>query len=157
MNRKTLIGLALAACWMASLASSQASAQQNCGFGVGAFSAYGLGFGLGPAAYGLGNVPTPPYFALHPPVYYGERYYRPYGASPFAACSQLNTNPRYRPEPLADFVAVSISNPYCADCASVEPAAAKADEPARLATETAEPQWIENPYCQRVASLGGAR
>ena len=31
------------------------------------------------------SVRTPPYFALNPPVYYGQRYYRPYGASPFAS------------------------------------------------------------------------
>ena len=40
--------------------------------------------------YSLGRLPLPPYFALHPPVYYGIRYTRPYGASPFASVSQLH-------------------------------------------------------------------
>lgn len=34
--------------------------------------------------YRLGHIPVPPYFALHPPVYYGEQVSRSYGASPFA-------------------------------------------------------------------------
>jgi hypothetical protein len=49
--------------------------------------------GFGPwTAYGYyyrqplrtGNLPTPPYFAIHPPVYYGGLMRRPYGDSPFA-------------------------------------------------------------------------
>lgn len=40
----------------------------------------------GPAAYSLGNIPAPPYFALHPPVYYSHPTPRSYGHSPFA-CS----------------------------------------------------------------------
>ena len=39
--------------------------------------------------------PTPPYFAMHPPVYYGGRYSRPYGLSPFAAGSMLQPTPTY--------------------------------------------------------------
>lgn len=41
-------------------------------------------FGYSGTMYGLGFVPVPPYFALHPPVYYGERFFRSYGESPFA-------------------------------------------------------------------------
>ena len=33
--------------------------------------------------YNLGHIPVPPYFALHPPVYYGQRVFRSYGESPF--------------------------------------------------------------------------
>ena len=66
--------------------------------------------------YSLGRLPLPPYFALHPPVYYGIRYTRPYGVSPFASAPQLQTprqgyaaqpwqtetpgNPPSRPAPL---------------------------------------------------------
>ncbi len=41
-------------------------------------------FGYSGSLYGLGYLPVPPYFAVHPPVYYGERYYRTYGESPYA-------------------------------------------------------------------------
>lgn len=56
---------------------------------------------------------TPPYFALHPPVYYGERYYRPYGDSPFASWPQLQPNPAYMPrtQPLSQLT--TIENPHC--------------------------------------------
>ncbi|TWU67022.1 hypothetical protein V7x_25940 [Crateriforma conspicua] len=53
---------------------------------------YPYGFGFQPFGfyqpYGVryrSRTPTPPYFALNPPVYYGARYSRPYGISPFAA------------------------------------------------------------------------
>ncbi|MEM6688481.1 MAG: hypothetical protein AAF664_03580 [Planctomycetota bacterium] len=38
----------------------------------------------------------PPYFALHPPVYYGARYVRPYGLSPYASQSMLQPTPGYQ-------------------------------------------------------------
>lgn len=49
--------------------------------------------------YGLGRLPLPPYFALHPPVYYGIRYTRPYGASPFASAPQLQSPQGYAAVP----------------------------------------------------------
>jgi hypothetical protein len=39
------------------------------------------------------RLPTPPYFAIYPPVYYGKRYARPYGDSPFAAFPPLQSAP----------------------------------------------------------------
>lgn len=59
---------------------------------------------------------TPPYFALHPPVYYGQRFYRPYGDSPYASWPQLQPNPAYTPRPQAAngmAVGTVIDNPYC--------------------------------------------
>ncbi len=44
-----------------------------------------------------GNVPSPPYFALHPPVYYRQIHPRDYGQSPFAhwpcCCRDLSSMP----------------------------------------------------------------
>ena len=37
---------------------------------------------FGGPAYQSSRVPTPPYFAIHPPVYYGTRVGMPYGNSP---------------------------------------------------------------------------
>ena len=42
------------------------------------------GFGTSGNLYGLGRIPIPPYFALHPPVYYSHPVARAYGLSPFA-------------------------------------------------------------------------
>ena len=60
---------------------------------------YGFQFGY---AQGYQNsfrnrLPTPPYFAIYPPVYYGKRYERPYGDSPYAAFPQLQSAPDYHP------------------------------------------------------------
>ena len=47
----------------------------------------GLAYGYGHEQnllYRLGRIPIPPYFALHPPVYYTEPIAMPYGASPYA-------------------------------------------------------------------------
>ena len=54
------------------------------GLGFGQFTGYGFGFGYSRNLYGVRSVPTPPYFALHPPVYYGQRVTMTYGDSPFA-------------------------------------------------------------------------
>ena len=53
------------------------------GYGVYGIGPYGLN-GLNGRAYSSGRIPTPPYFALHPPVYYSQAVPRTYGHSPFA-------------------------------------------------------------------------
>ena len=51
---------------------------------AGGYGGYDNGY-VYPYFYRVRSIPTPPYFALHPPVYYGPRLlYRPYGNSPFA-------------------------------------------------------------------------
>jgi hypothetical protein len=55
---------------------------------------HGWGQGYGPycnpysadfsGLYRVGRIPTPPYFSLHPPVYYSYPVARPYGYSPYA-------------------------------------------------------------------------
>ena len=61
-------------------------------FGGGFGSAYGHGYD-GNLLYRMGQIPVPPYFALHPPVYYSEPIPYPYGASPYAR--QPAPAPRY--------------------------------------------------------------
>ncbi len=41
-------------------------------------------YGYSGSLYGLGRLPVPPYYAIHPPVYYSLPQARPYGHSPFA-------------------------------------------------------------------------
>jgi hypothetical protein len=46
---------------------------------------YGYGGGWGYLGTRVGFVPQPPYYAIHPPVYYSAQIIRrPYGTSPFA-------------------------------------------------------------------------
>lgn len=70
--------------------SVKASAEQVAVPGVfpfGFYQPYGVSYG--------NSIRTPPYFATNPPVYYGARYTRPYGLSPFAAPPQLTSPAEY--------------------------------------------------------------
>ena len=76
--RRLLPALAMAACFSV---AGTAAAQDGNAYGVG------LGFGYGAAWVAPGRCANSyriPYFALHPPVYYGEKVARPYGFTPFA-------------------------------------------------------------------------
>ena len=84
------------------------------------------------------NNATPPYFALHPPVYYGQRFARPYGASPFAAWPQLQASAAYAPRVQVEH-SMNICNPYVV-------AAANGVAPSVVATEPIQPLVIDNPY-----------
>ena len=91
----------------------------------------------GPAAYALGNIPAPPYFALHPPVYYSHQITpRSYGRSPFACSCDCHG---------AQAVATRvIVNPHV----RVQKPAEPAEQTARVALAPR----IENPfYYQQVA------
>jgi hypothetical protein len=81
---------------------------------------------------------NPPYFAMHPPVYYGERYARPYGASPFAAWPQLRYNADYAPQRDVSRAQV-ICNPY-----TVEEVVAPSEDVVQAAP--VQPLKIDNPY-----------
>jgi hypothetical protein len=76
---------------------------------------YGVQFGyvLGYQNSFRNRLPAPPYFSVHPPVYYGMRYERPYGDSPFAAFPQLRSTPDYHPVPKeVPFRTHSVVNPH---------------------------------------------
>ncbi len=112
------------------------SVKADCGDGLGFAYLYGYqNFNnVGQRSY---NNATPPYFALHPPVYYGQRYTRPYGVSPFAAWPQLQGNPAYAPQVHVQR-AQTIQNPYAVPVESVVPGI--------VAAEPVQPLVIENPY-----------
>lgn len=82
---------------------------------------YMFGYSLGQANQFRNRLPAPPYFAVHPPVYYGQRYARPYGESPFASWPLLTAGDDYQPRPHQS--PVIYANPHvsgaapCADCA----------------------------------------
>ena len=70
--------------------SGSAAQAQDCFYGDSGFG-FGGGywnqpiFGSASSLYGSNMLPVPPYFSIHPPVYYShEIVRRPMGASPFA-------------------------------------------------------------------------
>lgn len=64
-------------------------------FPFGFYQPYGAQYG--------NSMPTPPYFALNPPVYYGARHARPYGMSPFASPPLVAPADNYRGRLGTDF------------------------------------------------------
>jgi hypothetical protein len=80
MIRRVLIAVALLA-----VLAVQTPAQAQWGMGCGGYGMNYYGYGLPVGWYTGVQGRMPPYFALHPPVYYsGEIVRIPYGASPFA-------------------------------------------------------------------------
>lgn len=82
LRTAALLAVALLATTM--LTPRQALAQGPCYGGYGGGVPYLPGLGQSILPYTLGHVPVPPYFALHPPVYYSVPVPRTYGHSPFA-------------------------------------------------------------------------
>lgn len=80
---KKVIGMTTVALALLLLGSVSSAHAQYGAVGYGGIGGYGL-LGLNGSAYRSGRVPTPPYFALHPPVYYSHAVARSYGHSPFA-------------------------------------------------------------------------
>jgi hypothetical protein len=111
------------------------------GFGHGGFQRRGrLVFGMwgrSPSSlYNLGHIPVPPYFALHPPVYYGQRIFRSYGESPFPR-SGLQ---RYQLEIIAP---ANIVNPFVKQAVTDEVEKAVTAEPQVASSQS---ELILNPF-----------
>ena len=89
--------------------SASAQHPHPYGFGFqpfGFYQPYGAQFGT--------RMRTPPYFATHPPVYYGARHARPYGISPFAAPPMVGAPSSYTGRLRSQFVDLPASSaPYC--------------------------------------------
>lgn len=122
---KTILLTIAALAWGGLLLAPTSRAQEPAGDGfwpaafyqaAGFYPAYGLRYST--------SVRTPPHFALNPPVYYGNRYARPYGVSPFAWPPQLGGPTAYRARPMArtaEFVSGPLlHNPYCRPAAGAE-------------------------------------
>ena len=84
--------------------------------------------------YASGRIPTPPYFALHPPVYYSLPIARSYGYSPFAFPSTIGAPKISIVQPK------EVLNPY------VKPEEIEG-QPAKLkVTVTVKPKTVANSY-----------
>ncbi len=84
-----------------------AEAQGYIGSG-GCASCQAYGYGLMGSPYALGQIPVPPYFALHPPVYYSAPVPRTYGYSPYAYPGSVMTPEAPAPMPAAK----ALKNPH---------------------------------------------
>lgn len=112
-----------------------------------------------PYAWGLGGqyafrnqLPTPPYFSIYSPVYYGARFQRPYGDSPYASYPLLGQVPGYSPVPKESYAVPprAVTNPYSDGCCSEEGGGASKVSVQVLAEQRAagKPRIVVNPYSQ---------
>ena len=143
-SRSTVLALAMAAV-IAIFCTGEMQAQ---GFAGNAFGFQAFGFYQ---PYGIqyrSTVANPPYFAVNPPVYYGQRYYRPYGVSPFAAPPQVVAPESYQaiPEPASlrlrhiGPVGSPVANPHCPTTLCDNEKAKSGAENEELAAESAAPR-----------------
>jgi hypothetical protein len=138
-NRQMWLGLVT----LVALGAAASAAQAYDGWCGGFLGGQGTAYGVSGNLYGMGIVPAPPYFALHPPVYYGERYFRSYGESPFA-------RPDFSSRPKR-IEAQVIINPYVLPAAmpsKVEPLKTEEVPPQSVEKVTSAPQMIINPFYQ---------
>jgi hypothetical protein len=91
-------------------------------------------------AYASGRIPTPPYFAIHPPVYYSYPVPRTYGYSPFAYPSYVMT-----PEIAAPAKPAMFENPHVKQ-EPAKDAAIKSTSDRKDVQTAPMPQVIENPF-----------
>ncbi len=104
------LSLALLFVLVAMGAESKSATAQDFGFPFvpfGFYQPYGAQYST--------SIPTPPYFATNPPVYYGTRYTRPYGLSPFAAPPMMSAPSGYQGQPASQNYNVPrqpVCNPY---------------------------------------------
>lgn len=132
---KNLIGMTVVAfAFLLVSAAEPAQAQVGCCGGVG----YGS-FGQLGSPYALGRIDVPPYFALHPPVYYSQPVARTYGHSPFAYPGSHVTPEAPAPAPKA----AMISNPH------VSPV--KGEKKPKLDLNLTQLEVI-NPFVKRMAT-----
>lgn len=126
-----------------SVFAEPASAQVAYGSCQGCGHDYGSRwFGFFEHPYASGRIPTPPYFAIHPPVYYSYAVPRSYGYSPFSYPGTVRT-----PEIVEQSASKStvIINPHVKSKVK-EASSEKADD--KVAERAPKPQLIINPYFQ---------
>ncbi len=115
-----------------------------------------FGYGYSGSLYGLGRLPVPPYFSIHPPVYYSLPRARTYGQSPFAYSGDYRRPERVAPRFVRNpYVEVMPAAPTPAPIEELieepteNPAGAPVDDGGSTATSTA--RLIINPFYRSVA------
>ncbi len=113
-----------------------------------------FGFALGSQASFRNRLPTPPYFSIYPPVYYGERYKRPYGDSPYASFPLLGSTPEY--SPAATYPSASMpspmANPYAPECCGDDVSDEDSVPKLNIVASNRPPRMkiIVNPYAREI-------
>jgi len=137
MIRTALSALALA---LAAVPATAQAGWPDCGYRDQFYGLWG-----NPYVYSQGAAYIPPYYAIHPPVYYSPHITaRPYGASPYAWYPvptppvRMGAAVAAAPEPQL------IENPYV-----------QAAAPA--ATAASAPRVIDNPYVKSAARAAAAK
>lgn len=115
------------------------------------FFGYNYGYALGPSWVFRNRLPTPPYFSIYSPVYYGQQYQRPYGISPYAALPQVNVPPSYQAEPRATVRSVVVPN-VCLEAASEPTQSVSTEEESPLAS-VGKSVWVENPFVSKDSAI----
>lgn len=128
MKLPRILGLLLCAATVCGTAPSESQAQTLGIYGSHGFAGPGW-FGYFGSPYSTGRIPTPPYFAIHPPVYYSVPVARTYGYSPYAYPGTVQTPEVVLPE--------MIENPHVEQLPETEPAAN---------VKVVKYQMIHNPY-----------
>jgi hypothetical protein len=133
MIRTVLSALALALALAAVPATAEAGWPNYCGYNNHFYGLWG-----NPYVYSQGSAYIPPYYAIHPPVYYSPIITaRPYGASPYAWGPTYTSGMRVAAAsapPAALPGPQMIENPHVKGAAPPAPAAAKSFLP------------IDNPF-----------
>lgn len=137
MNRKLWLMLALTS--MSALGGAELAQAQDPTMG------YLYGFSQGQAQRFANRLPTPPYFSIYPPVYYGKRFERPYGDSPYASWPTLQPADNYRPQ-LKQSAGVPQWNPYCPTSGEVEVQTLSTPIAQQDVRSTGKKVVIENPF-----------
>jgi hypothetical protein len=108
-----------------------------------------FGYSLGQASQFQNRLPAPPYFAVYPPVYYGARYARPYGESPFASWPLLTAGDDYRPRPAQ--TPVTFTNPHASGSAPCTRCA----QPTAEASDVTAGKFVtmDNPFVTASSTL----
>ena len=128
MKLARAFGLFVVAILAGSFAESTVSAQNLGAYGCGGFAQPGwMGYVHSP--YAMGQIPVPPYFSIHPPVYYSAPVPRSYGYSPYAYPGTMETPAIVMPE--------VIENPHVEQ--KLEPAAT-------TGMKVVQFQVINNPF-----------
>jgi hypothetical protein len=87
--RSLALATAVVAIW-SQIPQSDAKAQGPDPYCTGGFP-YPTWGGYWDSPYATDRIPTPPYFAIHPPVYYSYPFPRTYGYSPYAYPGTIET------------------------------------------------------------------
>lgn len=139
---KNLVGMSVIAfAFLLVSAAEPVQAQGYVGNGLGYWGIGHESFGQIDGGYRTGRIPTPPYFALHPPVYYSQPVARSYGYSPFAYPGSVQT-----PE-VVPVAAKLLQNPH------VTPAKAEKNMLDLNMTSAARQQEIINPFARPITKM----